>query len=102
MTICANYRIPHSEFLSWEKDDRDKAIWHHIDKLTRCGSCGTHPNEWNPAHGGNPFAYIASRTHCRGCQVLAVERDRIDKEPTKVRGTYVTLRKPGVGNGAES
>ncbi|MGR6922547.1 hypothetical protein ACU635_50550 [[Actinomadura] parvosata] len=69
LDVCAEYRIPHSVFLSWSDEDRDKAIWHHIWRRQTCKSCGTRPDEWDESRGGHRYAYVAEPRRCRGCEV---------------------------------
>lgn len=69
MSVCAAYRIPHSQFLAWLDEDRDKAIWQHIRERQTCRQCGTRPQEWDPAQGGDRNAYVAEPERCRGCEV---------------------------------
>lgn len=82
----------HSEFLSWSKDDRDKAIWQHARERARCRGCGTRPDEWTPGEGGGPYAYRAIRERCRGCEVLAGERDA-HRDDIAGKGVSVRLEK---------
>lgn len=68
--MCADYRIPHSQFLRWSDSDRDKALWQHIRQQRTCPGCGTRPEEWIPAHGGHPGAYVPDVRRCEGCHQL--------------------------------
>ncbi|GIH76135.1 hypothetical protein [Planobispora longispora] len=69
--MCADYRIPHSEFLRWSDSDRDKAIWQHIRARQTCPNCGTRAEEWDPRCGGHPGAYVPDVHRCEGCYQLA-------------------------------
>ena len=69
--MCAAYGIAHSAFLAWPAEDRDKAIWHHVRRRSACSSCGTRPEEWDPARGGHPQAYKATARRCPGCAQTA-------------------------------
>lgn len=93
MAVCAEYRIPHSTFLAWDDDDRDKAIWHLRRKKEACGECGTRPDEWNEAKGGHRHAYVAEIRNCRGCEVRKAGEAALDSARKKYpKGAYVTLR----------
>lgn len=65
MTLCAEYKIPHSVFLSWDAEDRAKAIAFMYAKSEECVMCGTSSYEWNE----DRFAYVAEIHHCRGCEI---------------------------------
>lgn len=89
MDVCADvYQVRHSEFLSWDKLDRDKAIVHYIRKRETC-TCGTRPDEWDPKRGGSRDAYRADFAECPGC----VERERASEAPElkEQRGLRVVL-----------
>lgn len=98
MTICEDYRIPHSHFLggppAWTQLDRDKALWHAAWKRQTCQSCGTHPDEWDPAKGGDRRAYEAVVVRCAGCASIEQLRDATDTAKVKDRGARVELRRP--------
>lgn len=80
-------------FLGWSRHDRDAALWWLIHDRQRCPSCGTRPDEWDPAKGGDLHAYAASAVHCRGCQVLAPAQEEFDKQQASYpRGTTIQLR----------
>lgn len=87
--MCAEYRIPHSEFLGWLASDRSKAIWWHLRQREACPSCGTRPDEWNPDKGGHRFVYEPKIRQCAGC--VELERTREDETVTKQRGMHVVL-----------
>jgi hypothetical protein len=78
--------------LRWNKDDRDKAIHHHLRKRSACSSCGTRPEEWDPERGGNRHAYSAVLGHCRGCQQIESQREQMKSGP-QIRGTFITLQR---------
>lgn len=90
MAVCAEYRIPHSLFLSWSPLDRDKAIWYQVRQRLTCPRCGTRPDEWDDDHN----AYVADWHHCRGCEVKARAEDQLENAaPGEFpRGTTPTLR----------
>lgn len=72
------YQLPHSAFLAWSKDDRDKAIWQYVRERQRCRGCGTRPAEWSAEQGGDRNAYVAAVDRCPGCEVLEIKRDNLD------------------------
>lgn len=80
MAVAHDYRIPHSEFLSWKQRDRDKAIWYHLRERQRCSGCGTHPDEWDPAEGGSIHAYRVKEHFCPGCQLLEPARKQLHSD----------------------
>lgn len=75
--MCAAYGMPHSRFASWGRDDRDKAVWWEIHRRETCPSCGTRPDEWDPAKGGHDFAYVAELHQCHGCKTTAAAEKAI-------------------------
>ncbi|HEY9375045.1 hypothetical protein [Streptomyces sp.] len=89
LDVCAEYRIPHSAFLAWDQDDRDKAIWHWIWKRQECGTCGTREEEWDESRGGHRWAYVAEKRRCRGCEVReAAEETRTAEDG---RGVHIVM-----------
>lgn len=88
MEYCAPLGIPHSEFLRWDKDDRDKAIAWQLRKMATCPRCGTRHEEWEEDHN----AYVGEERQCRGCEVRERTEAAIPKDDPR-RGVYVTLRK---------
>lgn len=92
LRVCDHYRISHSQFLSWSEDDRDKAIWMFIRERQTCQQCGTRPEEWDPAQGGDRDAYHAVVTVCRGCQERESRLDTLT-DAQRGRGVYVGLRR---------
>lgn len=97
MAVCAAYGIPHSALMSWDRDDRDKALWWEIHRREACPECGTRPDEWNPEQGGDLHAYESELHHCRGCEVSAQGQDKLErrKKAGEVRrGTTARLAKP--------
>jgi hypothetical protein len=91
LDVCAAYGISHSQFLAWDQDDRDKAIWHHIWRRETCRSCGTRPDEWDETKGGHRYAYVAEAVQCRGCQVKEGAREAF--ADSKDRGVHIVLLK---------
>lgn len=90
MRVARAYQIPHSEFLSWDKADRDKAIWQEIRQAETCPNCGTRPDEWDPDKGGDRRAYVAKLDTCRGCQQIESRRAHIP-ENNQARGQHISL-----------
>lgn len=69
MAICEQYRIPHSHFLGWDSDDRNKAIAWHVFQSEACSHCCTRAEDWDPTRGGRRDAYLAEIRDCPGCAV---------------------------------
>ncbi|MEO3875524.1 hypothetical protein ABGB18_42655 [Nonomuraea sp. B12E4] len=91
LDVCAEYRIPHSAFLSWDQDDRDKALWHHIWRRQECPNCRTREEEWDESRGGYRYAYVPEKARCRGCEVKEQAQETVTSEDG--RGVYITLIK---------
>lgn len=81
--MCETFRIPHSEFLGWDADDRHKAVMHQIRRSERCPSCGLHPDE-----AGHYEAHIVT---CEGCETTA----KGEKELEQKRSTGGFVVPPG-------
>jgi hypothetical protein len=96
MAVCAAYRIPHSEYLSWSADDRAKAMWWQLRERQTCGTCGTRREEWVSADGAHLDAYKAEGQLCHGCRAIDAERSRVGKDaPAGVQ--FVLKPKPKGG-----
>lgn len=101
--MCTKLGLRHSEWLGWDRDDRDKALWWHIhqaehaqERAEACGSCGTHPKDWDPEHGGHPAAYVAEIISCRGCAAVEKGQEEFEREQKAKRllkGSSVVLRR---------
>lgn len=97
--MCEVYRIPHSHFLGgplvWTQADRDKAIWHQVQKAETCPSCGTRPAEWDPDEGGHRHAYTAEVGRCPGCAVLEQQQEAFSSamKGEYPRGSRVVLKR---------
>ena len=63
LSLCHEWGIPHSQFLSWSPRDRAKAIAFTLEKSARCAMCGTAEWEWD----ANRDAYQAVTERCEGC-----------------------------------
>jgi hypothetical protein len=76
MELCREYRMPHSYFRghgdgTWSDLDRRKALAYEEYRRSVCPQCGTRPEEWDEAAGGDEDAYRAITHRCVGCQLLA-------------------------------
>lgn len=89
MAVAAGYRVRHSEFLSWDRDDRDKAIWWHLRTQATCPGCGTRAEEWDEARGGHRDAFVAELSRCRGCELRGRAEASVGKDDG--RGIRVIL-----------
>lgn len=83
MALCAEYQIPHTEFLSWAPEDRAKALAFLIEKNERCTLCGTAPWEWEE----DKYAYSTEEKFCQGCYMKHVSTEGQGRLP----GTTVEL-----------
>lgn len=87
MSVCAEYKIAHSEFLGWDDSDRDKAIWWHIRQAEKCPSCGTREGDWVKDHN----AFVGEKIRCRGCEIRERTQDSVTEADG--RGVHVVLRR---------
>ena len=75
--MAAAYRVPHSQFLGWDRDDRDKAIAHHLQERSRCTGCGLtrdqqdEAREQDRAERGRWGTYVGWPVTCPGCRARA-------------------------------
>lgn len=46
LRYCADHGIPHSQFLQWDADDREKALLVWQEEQQHCGRCGTYQWQW--------------------------------------------------------
>lgn len=90
MSYCGPHGIAWSDFLSWSKISRDAAIVWDLRRRQSCGSCGTHPDAWDPARGGHDHAFVAEVRGCRGCETVASAQQQLPEELAKIGG-YVAL-----------
>lgn len=90
MAVAATYSIPHSRFLTWDADDRSKAIAHYLRQAETHGPCGTRPAEWDESQGGHRNAYTARKRRCRGCEVREQAESSVDPQ-LDGRGVHVVL-----------
>ncbi len=84
MAYCYEHAIPHSQFLSWEPEDRAKVLAFALEKGSRCQMCGTADWEWQE----NRFAYTPVEDFCQGCYQKSVFQDTQSKP---LPGTNVKL-----------
>jgi hypothetical protein len=92
VSYCAPLGIPHSQFLEWSPDDREKALWWEIHRRQTCSSCGTRPEEFE----GDKDAYAPQAWHCRGCEIKARGDEEFEKHRKEYRrGTTMRLTKAG-------
>lgn len=84
MAYCFERGIPHSEFLSWEPEDRAKVLAFAVEQAERCVMCGTANWEWEE----NRFAYTPVEEMCQGCYQKGVFSD---SESKPLPGTNVKL-----------
>lgn len=86
MTYCNEHGIPHSEFLSWDPDDRFKALAMEREKRERCALCGTASWEWE----ANTHAYEPTTQKCWGCYWKEWFQET-EKNEARELGSRVTL-----------
>lgn len=87
MEFCNLNGVPHSTFKSWSDLDQDKALAHMLAQRSRCGQCGTVPDEWLDEAGEDrePPPYVAMSVLCVGCDTI---QDKISAIPEKQRSRY--------------
>lgn len=92
--MCQTYQIPHSQFLGgpprWTDLDRVKALAFAAWQREACPDCGTRPQEWVPALGGDRDAYVADYTYCPGCARLR-ELEKSVEDTDRARGIHLHL-----------
>ncbi len=91
LALCHSWGIPHSRFLSWPDLDQDKALAYADYQAGVCQGCGTRQAEWEPEHGGDRHAYVASAHTCPGCQVRGDLERQMRESDIEVSGRYVVL-----------
>ena len=92
LAYCAPLGLPHSEFLSWNDDDQDKALAWVTDQAELCaGGCGTRASEWDPKQGGHRFAYITQTRRCPGCELIDMAQQHMREHPEQNRGMLLGL-----------
>lgn len=94
MAVCEYYRVPHSEFLRWDEQDRAKAIWYRSRQLGICPSCGIPPEKARE--------YEPQITVFPCCQKRERAEEELSKRPRmeRARGARVIMTKPAEGGTA--
>lgn len=99
MRVCKEWRIPHSQFLSWEPEDQAKALAHYVFEARRCTACGVHPEDWP-----DPTVPVFEATSdvCPGCAELDryqryVKERTENAPPSMMDGVKTYLKKVGDG-----
>lgn len=84
-----DHSIPHSQFLEWDPEDRDKVIAYLMEEADRCSQCGTKASEW----AEDRFAYVAEGHWCQGCYNIDAENEVLRGGPNgrTMPGTTVKL-----------
>lgn len=94
LDICERHGISHSHYLGgpqlWTDLDREKVEAYKLWKSEACQKCGTHPDWWDPAKGGDRNAFIATDRRCPGCEVFEELHDQVHKGG-RARGVQVHL-----------
>lgn len=95
MDYCGPLGIPHSAFLAWKDEDRDKAISHMLWKRKFCQRCGTDPSEWLDEEGKfmEPPPFEAVTIMCGGCATLEEARAAMDKEEASATRYHTHLQR---------
>lgn len=88
LAYCVPLGIPHSEFLSWDVVDQDKALAWQREQAKVCRGCGTRKEEWDR----DKFAYVGEIECCPGCELLEQEKEHMkDQEERGARGLSARL-----------
>lgn len=80
--------------MSWDAEDRDKALSYLGYKASLCSKCGTDPDDWLDEEGKlvEPQPFKPVSTYCHGCAALDEARGRVgDKE--RERNTNFALER---------
>lgn len=93
MAYCGPRGIPLSAFLEWPEWDQDAALGWQAHESRRCGSCGTHPDDWNPKRDGDREAYHAEDVQCPGCRETQAysAHPEVTLRAESVRGMHIRL-----------
>lgn len=78
LAYCVPLGLPHSEFLSWDEDDQDKALEYISQQKTVCEGCGTREETWE----NDQYAYVSWAKRCPGCELLDQEKDNWTDRPS--------------------
>lgn len=93
MRFCNDNGIPHSKFLTWDREDQAKALAFMFEEADRCQMCGTADWEWQ----ANRNAYEPVLTTCLGCYYKEIVREGQEIGP----GVTARLEKPGTMQSAQ-
>lgn len=83
MSFCTERGIPHSEFLSWSIEDREKTMAFLLEQSLTCMMCGTAEWQWEE----NKFAFMPVENWCKGCYLKSVSSEEAGTAP----GTTIAL-----------
>ena len=85
MQFCNAHGIPHSKFLDWDEDDRNKAVAFLYEEGSKCGMCGTADWEWEQEDERGIMrpvrAYEPTGHFCMGCYLKSVAGEETGQEP---------------------
>ena len=84
LSYCVPLGLPHSQFLAWPEDDRDKALAYNREMASVCKGCGTRQSEW----AADADAYIGDFFTCDGCARMEGERDNVGEG---AKGVHIRL-----------
>jgi hypothetical protein len=87
MAYCAPKGIPLSVFLTWSDTDQEAALAWQAHESRRCGSCGTHPDDWSR----DRHAFHAEMYVCPGCVEVQRRQDDPAVKGSTQRGLHVRL-----------
>jgi hypothetical protein len=85
MRLCNKMGIPHSQFMSWDVDDQEKALQYDAWIGMLCPGCSTHPEMWER----DQYALVGDTHMCHGCREIENARQDI---PETATSTYAILR----------
>lgn len=91
MAYCYDKGLPHSEFLSWDPEDRAKMLAFMAEKSLTCSMCGTAPWQWDPYQGGDSHAYVPIPVKCEGCAAKDQARETMTDSHSKGPGIQISL-----------
>lgn len=75
MAVAAEYRLPYSELMRWQEDDRALAIAHLIEQRSTCPGCGVPPRARLDVD-----AAVVTVDNCLWCGMLAQARREATEE----------------------
>lgn len=94
MRYCGPLGIPLSTFLAWDPLDQDAALAWQAHESRRCGSCGTHPDDWER---DRQTAWHAEPDQCPGCVELQ-QLDDTFAEGERPKGLHLHLARGGAAD----